>query len=40
MNTDKYATVIWKNVKLNVGKNIVEIRTSDGNDTAEWTVKI
>ena len=40
MNTDKYATVTWKNVKLNVGKNIVEIRTSDGNATAEWTVKI
>ncbi len=27
MNTDDYATVIWKNVKLNQGKNIVEIET-------------
>ncbi|HKI90587.1 MAG TPA: glycoside hydrolase family 2 TIM barrel-domain containing protein [Draconibacterium sp.] len=39
MNTDDYATVIWKNVKLNQGKNLVEIKTSDGSDSAEWTVE-
>jgi len=39
MKTDQYATVAWKNVKLASGKNIVEIRTVDGNDSAEWTVK-
>jgi beta-galactosidase len=39
MNTDDYATAIWKNVKLNPGKNLVEIKTDDGNDSAEWTVK-
>ena len=39
MNTDAYATVVWKNVKLSPGKNIVEIKTADGNDSAEWTVK-
>ncbi len=38
MNTDDYATVIWKDVKLNQGKNLVEIKTADGNDSAEWTV--
>ena len=38
MNTDAYATVVWKNVKLSPGKNIVEIKTADGNDSAEWTV--
>jgi hypothetical protein len=39
MNTDNYATVIWKDVKLNPGKNLVEIITADGNDSAEWTVE-
>lgn len=39
LKTDAYATVTWKNVKLNPGKNLVEIRTIDGNDSAEWTVK-
>ena len=39
MNTDTYATVVWKNVKLSPGKNLVEIKTADGNDSAEWTVK-
>jgi beta-galactosidase len=39
MNTDDYATVNWKNVKLNQGKNLVEIETADGNDSAEWTVE-
>lgn len=39
MEADKYATVIWKNVKLNKGKNLVEIKTSDGNDSVEWTVE-
>ena len=38
MNTDAYATVVWKNVKLSPGKNMVEIKTVDGNDSAEWTV--
>lgn len=36
--TDAYATVVWKNVKLNKGVNQVEIRTVDGNDSAEWNV--
>ena len=36
MKTDQYATVAWKNVKLASGKNLVEIRTADGNDSAEW----
>jgi beta-galactosidase len=39
METDKYATVAWKNIKLNPGMNHVEIITSDGSDSAEWTVK-
>ena len=39
METDKYATVIWKDIKLNTGKNHVEIITSDGADFADWTVK-
>jgi beta-galactosidase len=39
MKTDQYATVAWKNIKLASGKNLVEIRTSDGNDSAEWTIK-
>ena len=39
MNTDDYATVIWKEVKLNPGKNLVEIKTVDGNDSAEWAVE-
>jgi len=39
MKTDLYATVIWKNVKLTSGKNVVEIKTADGNDSTEWTVK-
>jgi len=39
MKTDQYATVVWKNVKLTLGKNHVEVRTSDGNDSAKWTVK-
>ena len=39
MDTDDYATVIWKDVKLNPGKNLVEIKTADGNDSAEWTVE-
>lgn len=38
MVTDKYATVIWKNVKLSAGKNHVEIITADGTDSADWTV--
>jgi beta-galactosidase len=38
MDTDDYATIIWKNVKLNQGRNLVEIKTADGNDSAEWTV--
>jgi len=38
-NTDDFATVIWKNVKLNQGQNHVEIKTSDGNDSADWNVE-
>jgi len=37
--TDDYATIIWKEVQLNQGTNKVEIRTADGNDSAEWIVK-
>ena len=39
MQTDKYATVIWKQIKLSPGKNHVEVKTSDGTDSADWTVK-
>ena len=39
METDQYATVIWRNVKLNPGKNHVEIKTANGIDSADWTVK-
>jgi beta-galactosidase len=39
IQTDKFATVVWKNVKLNQGENQVEIITIDGTDSANWTVK-
>jgi hypothetical protein len=39
METDKFATVIWRNIKLSPGKNHIEINSSDGNDFADWTVK-
>jgi beta-galactosidase len=39
IETDKYATVVWKNIKLNPGLNHVEIQTLDGTDSADWTVK-
>ena len=39
METDKFATVIWRNIKLSPGKNHVEIISSDGNDFADWIVK-
>ena len=39
MKTDDYATVMWKDVKLNTGKNLVKIITADGTDSAEWTVE-
>jgi beta-galactosidase len=39
METDKFATLIFRNIKLSPGKNHVEIITSDGNDFADWTVK-
>jgi beta-galactosidase len=39
MQTDQYATVMWKNIKLSPGKNHVEIRTANGADAADWTVK-
>ena len=39
MKTDQYATIAWKNIKLSSGKNLIEIRTSDGIDSAEWEVK-
>ncbi|MFN8239339.1 MAG: glycoside hydrolase family 2 TIM barrel-domain containing protein [Bacteroidales bacterium] len=38
MQTDKYATVVWKNITLNPGKNHVEIITNDGSDSADWSV--
>ena len=37
--TDAYATCEWKNVKLQKGVNRIEIRTAQGNDSAEWTVE-
>lgn len=39
METDKYATVTWKDIKLTTGKNHVEILTADGTDSADWNVK-
>lgn len=39
MKTDQFATVVWKNIKLTSGKNLIEIRTADGTDSAEWIVK-
>ena len=39
IETDKFATLIWRNIKLNPGKNHIEIISSDGNDFADWTVK-
>jgi hypothetical protein len=39
MKTDQFATVVWKNIKLTSGKNLIEIRTADGIDSAEWIVK-
>jgi beta-galactosidase len=39
LKADSYATVIWKNVKLAPGKNVVEIITVDGNDSAVWNVR-
>ncbi len=38
MDTDQYATVIWRNIKLSPGKNHVEIKTADGTDSVNWTV--
>ena len=37
--TDAYATCEWKNVKLQKGVNRIEVRTAQGNDSAEWTVE-
>lgn len=39
MRTDQYATVIWRNIMLNPGENHVEIKTANGNDSADWYVK-
>jgi len=39
VKTDNYATVIWKSIKLTKGTNKIEIKTIDGNDSAEWSVK-
>lgn len=36
--TDAYATAEWKNVKLQKGKNTIEVRTAQGKDSAEWNV--
>ena len=36
---DAYATCEWKNVKLQKGVNRIEVRTAQGNDSAEWTVE-
>ncbi|MBR5716578.1 MAG: DUF4982 domain-containing protein [Bacteroidales bacterium] len=37
--TDAYATIEWKNVKLQKGENRVEVRTPHGNDSATWFVE-
>jgi len=37
-NTDSYATIEWKNIKLNEGENNILVQTSHGDDTATWTV--
>lgn len=37
--TDAYATVIWKDIELKPGKNLIEIRTPHGNDSAEWVLE-
>lgn len=37
--TDAYATVEWKDIKLQKGENKVEIRTPQGNDLAIWNVE-
>ena len=37
--TNAYATVVWENVKLNKGDNLVEVRTAHGNDSATWKVQ-
>jgi beta-galactosidase len=39
IQTDQYATVMWKNIKLSPGKNHVEIKTANGTDSADWNVK-
>jgi beta-galactosidase len=39
MQTDQYATVMWKNITLSPGKNHVEIKTASGTDSADWNVK-
>lgn len=37
--TDSYATIIWPDVKLQKGTNAVLIKTAQGDESAEWTVK-
>ena len=39
MQTDQFATVVWRNINLNPGKNHVEIKTANGTDSADWNVK-
>lgn len=39
VKTDAYATVQWKGVKLAKGANHIEVRTEQGNETADWTVE-
>ena len=40
MELDKYATAIFLGVKLSLGLNHIEVKTSDGGfDSADWTVK-
>jgi hypothetical protein len=33
------ATVVWRNINLNPGKNHVEIKTANGTDSADLNVK-
>ena len=37
--TDKYASVVFKNVKLSKGENKVVVKTAKGEDSAVWYVK-
>ena len=39
LKTDKYSTIIWKDVVLSDGVNEVVVKTAHGDDSAVWNVK-